>query len=184
MTDIQCELCSSATDTASFEVPHTTGASFNNAALLCSSCRGQIEQPDTMEPNHWHCLRDSIWSENPAVKVLAWRVLSRFSAERWAQDLLDQLYMEEDLLEWAKAGQTQDLGTETSTQTRDSNGTVLANEDSVILIKDLDVKGAGFTAKRGTLVKNISLTEDPLLIEGKINGTQIVLKTQFLKKAT
>ncbi|NBU22117.1 PhnA domain protein, partial [bacterium] len=65
----------------------------------------------------------------------------------------------------------------------DSFGNILSNGDSVTLIKDLDVKGANFTAKRGTVVKNISLTADPTQIEGRVNGTQIVLLTQYLKKS-
>ncbi|MNH11503.1 hypothetical protein D3C79_710190 [compost metagenome] len=67
--------------------------------------------------------------------------------------------------------------------TVDSNGAVLQEGDSVTLIKDLDVKGGGFTAKRGTLVKGIRLTNNPLHIEGKVNGVQIVLVAAYLKKA-
>ena len=59
----------------------------------------------------------------------------------------------------------------------------MAEGDAVTLIKDLNVKGAGFTAKRGTMVRRIQLTDDPAYVEGKVNGTQIVLKTCFLKKA-
>ncbi|MDD3609478.1 MAG: alkylphosphonate utilization protein [Halothiobacillaceae bacterium] len=67
---------------------------------------------------------------------------------------------------------------------RDSNGTQLQNGDSVTLIKDLKVKGTSTTLKRGTLVKNIRLTDDPEEIEcnaDKVKG--LVLKTCFLKKA-
>ena len=66
--------------------------------------------------------------------------------------------------------------------TLDSNGTELMEGDAVTLIKNLEVKGGGFTAKRGTAVKNIRLTDDSGLVEGKVNGMQIVLKTEFLKK--
>ncbi|MGL5800184.1 MAG: PhnA domain-containing protein, partial [Plesiomonas sp.] len=55
--------------------------------------------------------------------------------------------------------------------------------DSVTLIKDLVVKGANFTAKRGTMVKNITLTSNPEHIEGRVNGVHIVLVAAFLKKA-
>ncbi len=68
--------------------------------------------------------------------------------------------------------------------TKDSNGTKLADGDSVTLIKDLKVKGTSTTLKRGTLIKNIRLTDDPDEIEcnaEKVKG--LVLKTQFLKKA-
>lgn len=67
---------------------------------------------------------------------------------------------------------------------RVSNGTVLKDGDSVTLIKDLKVKGTSVTLKRGTLVKNIRLTDDECEIEcnaDKVKG--LVLKTEFLKKA-
>jgi protein PhnA len=67
---------------------------------------------------------------------------------------------------------------------RDSNGTALKDGDSVTLIKDLKVKGTSVTLKRGTLVKNIRLTDDPGEIEcnaEKVKG--LVLKTEFLKRA-
>ena len=67
---------------------------------------------------------------------------------------------------------------------KDSNGTLLADGDSVTLIKDLKVKGANTTLKRGTLIKNIRLTYNEEEIEcnaEKVKG--LVLKTCFLKKA-
>ena len=67
---------------------------------------------------------------------------------------------------------------------RDSNGNILKDGDSVHVIKDLKVKGAGETLKRGTLIKNIRLTDDPAEIEcrtGSIKG--LVLRTEFVKKA-
>jgi len=69
------------------------------------------------------------------------------------------------------------------TPTRDCNGTVLKDGDTVTLIKDLDVKGAGTTLKRGTTVKNISLTNDPELIDCRTKEVKgLVLKTCFVKK--
>jgi protein PhnA len=68
--------------------------------------------------------------------------------------------------------------------TKDSNGTKLGDGDSVTLIKDLKVKGTSETLKRGTLVKNIRLTDDPGQIEGNTKQVKgLVLKTEFLKKA-
>lgn len=67
---------------------------------------------------------------------------------------------------------------------RDSNGAELKEGDSVIVIKDLKVKGASSGVKRGTVVKNIHLTDNANEIEGrtdKIKG--LVLRTEFLKKA-
>lgn len=67
---------------------------------------------------------------------------------------------------------------------KDSNGNILADGDSVMVIKDLKVKGTSVTLKRGTVVKNIRLTGDTSHIEcnaEKVKG--LVLKTEFLKKA-
>ena len=66
---------------------------------------------------------------------------------------------------------------------KDSNGTPLAEGDSVTLIKNLKVKGLSLTFKRGTLVKNIRLTNSAAEIEGRAGGSTMVLKTEFLKKA-
>ncbi|HEV7381767.1 MAG TPA: alkylphosphonate utilization protein [Dyadobacter sp.] len=67
-------------------------------------------------------------------------------------------------------------------EVKDSNGTTLAEGDSVKLIKDLKVKGSSLTLKRGTVVKNIRLTDDEEEIEGKVEKSVIVLKTMFLQK--
>ena len=66
---------------------------------------------------------------------------------------------------------------------KDSNGTLLVEGDSVTLIKDLKVKGSFLTLKRGTVVKNIRLTNSAGEVEGRAGGSTMVLKTEFLKKA-
>jgi protein PhnA len=65
---------------------------------------------------------------------------------------------------------------------KDSNGNALAEGDSVLLTKDLKVKGFNKDLKRGTLIKNIRLTSNPGEVEGKVDGSILVLKTMFLKK--
>jgi protein PhnA len=67
-------------------------------------------------------------------------------------------------------------------EVRDSNGNLLSEGDSVTLIKDLKVRGSSSVIKRGTVVKNIRLTDDEGEIEGKVEKTVMVLKTEFLKK--
>ena len=67
-------------------------------------------------------------------------------------------------------------------ETKDSNGNVLQNGDTVLLIRDLDVKGSALSLKRGTKIKNIRLTDNPEHIECKQGKSTIVLKTCFLKK--
>ncbi len=72
----------------------------------------------------------------------------------------------------------------TNMPVKDSNGAELADGDSVTLIKDLKVKGTSVTLKRGTLIKNIRLTEDEEEIECHAEKVKnLVLKTCFLKKA-
>ena len=68
-------------------------------------------------------------------------------------------------------------------EVRDSNGNLLKDGDSVTLIKDLKVRGSSTTLKRGTVVKNIRLTDDEDEVEGRIDRVQMVLRTEFLKKA-
>jgi len=68
-------------------------------------------------------------------------------------------------------------------EVKDSNGTILKEGDSVSVIKDLKVKGSSSVIKRGTIVKNIKLTDSEDEIEGKVEKTVMVLKTCFLKKA-
>lgn len=67
---------------------------------------------------------------------------------------------------------------------KDAHGNVLVNGDSVVVIKDLKVKGSSSTLKQGTKIKNIRLTDDEGLIECNADGMKgLVLKTEFLKKA-
>jgi protein PhnA len=68
-------------------------------------------------------------------------------------------------------------------EVKDSNGNLLTEGDSVTVIKDLKVRGSSAVIKRGTKVKNIRLTDDDGEIEGKVDGSVMVLKTSFLKKA-
>lgn len=68
-------------------------------------------------------------------------------------------------------------------ETKDSNGNVLEDGDSVHVTKDLKVKGMSKTLKRGNVIKNIRLTNSPQEVECRVGKSQIVLKIQFLKKA-
>ena len=183
-SESKCELCGATENLGVYEVPPTSNGSVDDSILACETCREQIENPDKVDVNHWRCLNDSMWSQEPAVQVVAWRMLTRLSSEGWPQELLDMLYLDDETLAWAAAtGEGQSDGD--AVVHRDSNGAVLAAGDTVTLIKDLDVKGANFTAKRGTAVRGISLVADnPEHIEGKVNGQQIVILTKFVKKSS
>lgn len=179
----KCELCGAEADLSVYEVAPADNGTADEAIFVCSTCKSQIENPDSMDSNHWRCLNDSMWSEVPAVQVVAWRMLNRLRTEGWPQDLLDMLYLDEEIQKWAEATGEGSLADDAPLH-KDSNGAVLQAGDTVTLIKDLNVKGAGFTAKRGTAVRGISLVSDnPEHIEGRVNGQQIVILTQFVKKS-
>lgn len=178
-----CELCGCTDGLKVYEVQPTYKGGSDDCVMVCETCLEQIENPDKVDVNHWRCLNDSMWSQVPAVQVIAWRMLNRLRSEGWTQDLLDMLYLEEDVLIWAKAA-AEDREAEAEVKHIDSNGAVLKAGDTVVLIKDLNVKGAGFTAKRGTAVRNISLVDDnPEHIEGRVNGQQIVILTKYVKRS-
>jgi len=68
-------------------------------------------------------------------------------------------------------------------EVRDSAGNLLADGDSVTLIKDLKVKGAGQTLKRGTVIRAIRLTDDDQEIDCRYEGIKgLVLRAEFVKK--
>lgn len=167
-----CELCGAGADGEYHVAPR------ENVVKLCSTCQTAMAGPVPDAP-HWQCLQGAIWSDVPAVQVTAWRGLQALRREAWAQDLLDTVYLAPDVQVWAEA-----LGAVAPEVVhRDVNGVVLASGDTVVLIKDLNVRGAGFTAKRGTSVRGISLVaENDAQIEGRVEGQRIVILTEFVKK--
>ncbi len=177
-----CELCSASEDLRIFEVPQSPDTKEDTNILICGICIDQIEDPSKMEANHWRCLNDSMWSTVPAVQVMAYRLLHRIKEEGWPQDLLDMMYLDEEILNWAKASLADNEEHEKLVH-RDVNGVILEAGDSVVLIKDLKVKGSSMVAKQGTAVRRISLDPDnEEYIEGKVDGQHIVIITKYVKK--
>lgn len=175
----KCELCGATDNLSSFEVSPPRSNNADDHVMVCGTCNEQLTDSEKLTPFHWHCLNDSMWSQVPAVQVVAWRMLNLLKSEGWPQDLLDMMYLEDETLSWAKAG----LVDEDAIKHVDSNGNVLQNGDNVVLIKDLKVSGGGFTAKRGTVVRGIRVDpENAEYIEGKVDGQQIVIITQYVKK--
>lgn len=176
-----CELCGADDALKIYAVP-PAAEGLDKHIMVCNTCYDQIENPEKMDANHWRCLNDSMWSEVAAVQVVAWRMLNRLRSEGWPQDLLDMMYLDEDMLAWAAAtgeGKVDDG----SPKHVDSNGVELFSGDSVVLVKTLKVKGSSLEAKRGVAVRNISLVHDNHeQIEGRVEGQQIVILTQYVKK--
>lgn len=176
----KCELCGNSDSLDRFPVAPRSGDLAADCVCACAICRTQLEDPEQVDANHWRSLNDSMWSEVPAVQVVAYRMLHQLREEGWPTALLEMLYLDDETLAWAKEG----ISNENAIQHIDSNGNVLEAGDTVVLIQDLKVKGANFTAKRGTAVRRISLVHDnPEHIEGKVDGQQIVILTKYVKKS-
>ncbi|BCE02200.1 PhnA domain-containing protein [Marinicellulosiphila megalodicopiae] len=172
-----CELCKSTTKVSSYLVSGKLEDT-PYAICVCDTCLNQIESGE-FDEHHWRCLGDSMWHPEIAVQVLSYRVLSLLKKHDWANDLLEMMYLDDDNIEWAKSGLPEEDNRE---PTRDSNGTQLFAGDNVTVIKDLKVKGSSMVAKQGTAVRGISLTDNPEHIEGRVDGTRIVLLSCYLKK--
>lgn len=181
--DSQCELCTSGDNLGVVSVPPSDGSA-EQSIMTCETCRAQLDGSAELNANHWRCLNDSMWSQVPAVQVMAWRQLTHLSStgETWAQELLEMLYLDEETKAWAEAG-IEAIEEDDSDPTLDVNGVRLAAGDTVVLIKDLPVKGTSMVAKRGTAVRGISLTSNPEHIEGRVNGQRIVIISAYTKKS-
>ena len=170
----KCELCGSSEGLSALEVAPSDGSD-EQSVYVCANCKSQIESEE-LDETHFNCLNDSMWSEVPAVAVMSYRLLNSLGR----QDLVDMMYMEEDVKAWAEAG----ISTEEKLVYKDANGVILQAGDTVVITKDLDVKGTGFVAKRGTAVRNIGLVaNDAEHIEGRVNGVKIHILTCYLKKS-
>jgi len=162
-----CPLCT--TDAPLIDTP-VSGGPADASIQICALCADPATPAD-----HFRPIASTMWSEDHALQVYAMRTLKRLDTD-WSRDLAEQLYLDEETQAWADNQAAE-------TNHKDSNGVPLANGDTVVLIKDLNVKGAGFTAKRGTAVHRISLVQDKdAHIEGRVEGQRIVILTEFVKK--
>ncbi len=95
----------------------------------------------------------------------------------------DEFVYDEATGEWVAASELAARAAPSSVEVRDSVGNLLADGDSVVLVKDLKVKGAGQTLKRGTVIRSIKLTGDDQEIDCRYEGIKgLVLRAEFVKK--
>ena len=177
-----CELCASTTSLSGYEIPPSSDGNTDECIYACDTCIAQLTKRVPVDESHWNCLLTSMWSEHIPVKIVAWRMLQRMRNETWAADALDMLYLDDERLAWAKA--TGDHENDSAVEFHvDSNGQRLIEGDTVVLVKTLDVKGTSFSARAGTVVKNIRLVADNVdQVEGKIENQQIVILTKYVRK--
>ncbi len=178
-----CELCGSDDANTDYAIPNSPSNKIEHHLWICPTCNTQMTNIETADENHWRCLKDSIWSELPAAKVVSWRMLHKLKKLDWTQDLVDIAYLDEDELAWAKAS-GDDINQDDIEKHVDCFGAVLVSGDNVVLTKTLEVKGATFNAKVGTVVHNIHLVAGNTdQIEGRVNGSMIVILTKYVRKS-
>jgi protein PhnA len=170
-----CELCNVETPTHDYTVSPKNDDTIDNQVALCDTCLAAID--DKEASFHWRCLEGSIWSQEPSVQALSYRILQNFKEEDWANNLLSSVDLVETVVQWAMSA------LEVADVHKDAFGNVLENGDTVVLTQALNVKGTNFTASKGTVVKKIKLVSDNAeQIEGKINEQTIVILCKFVKK--
>jgi len=172
-----CELCNETAATVEYLVSgpgHTEEVPANQVAI-CNTCLAALD--DKNASFHWRCIEGSIWSQEPSVQALSYRIGYFLKDEEWANNLINSVDLDENIIQWATS-----VYEKVEVHT-DAFGNTLANGDNVVLVQALDVKGTNFTASKGTVVKKIKLVHDnPEHIEGKINDQTIVILTKYVKK--
>ena len=99
----KCELCStSGTPLRVYEVPPSQDEpTAEECVFICDVCREQLGRPNKLDANHWRCACESVWSEVPAVQVVAARVLDRLGKDEvWAREALEAVEFDEEVEQW------------------------------------------------------------------------------------
>ena len=170
-----CELCNVEPPTHDYTVSPKNDELIDNQVALCDTCLAAIDDKDASF--HWRCLEGSIWSQEPSVQALSYRILQNFKEEDWANNLISSVDLDETIVQWALSA------FEVADVHKDAFGNLLENGDTIVLTQALNVKGTNFTASKGTVVKKIKLVSDNAeQIEGKINEQTIVILCKFVKK--
>ncbi len=177
----ECELCNKHdTETVGYAIPPKDDSSPDHQIVVCTTCLDKITSNDFADAEYWRFVTGTIWSEVPAVQTMSYKILTKLEATDWAGETLESVFLEDNIIEWAKA--EDELAQEPH---KDCFGALLAQGDNVVLTQNLNVKGTSFTAQKGTVVKNIRLVhDDSTHVEGKVNGTTIYILTKYLKKGS
>lgn len=171
-----CELCNAESATHEYTVTPKAGDTIDEQVALCDTCFSDLDA--VANKSHWRCLEGSIWSAEAPVQALSLRLLQKINTESWANDVINSVDLDEDVVNWAMSA------FEVADVHKDAFGNTLENGDNVLLTQALDVKGTSFSAPKGTVVKRIRLVPSNVEhIEGKINDQTIVILTKYVKKS-
>jgi protein PhnA len=88
-----------------WEVPPVLGyPDLDRTVLVCAQVAAALDRPETLGGPRWHCLAECLWSEVPAVQVVAWRMLASLAeTEHWAREALEQADLAPETLAWAQS---------------------------------------------------------------------------------
>lgn len=71
--------------------------------LISEECHEMLEHPERLAGRQWQCLAEAVWSELPAVQVVAWRMLSELAKrEDWARDVMEEVFFDPEVEQWAR----------------------------------------------------------------------------------
>jgi len=176
-----CEICQKETPSHIFTIHPDKEVTEQNSVHVCENCHAPLSLQQPITSDYWTFITDNLWSEIPAVQIIAYRVLNFLKNEAWAQDALDMMYLEDEVKQ--KADMFEYSPSLVQAKHRDSLGQELFDNDTVVLTKTLDVKGSTVNARLGTVIKNIRLDKQNTdYIEGKIEGQSIMILTKYLRK--
>jgi protein PhnA len=101
----RCELTGVAgVPLRAYEVPPVPAdPDIDRTLLISQECQDMLDHPARLAGRHWQCLAEAVWSEMPAVQVVAWRMLNELAKrEDWAREVLDEVFLDADVESWAK----------------------------------------------------------------------------------
>ncbi len=170
-----CELCNIEASNEEYTVSPKNDDTIDNQVALCITCLAAVDSKEA--GFHWRCLEGSMWSPEPSVQALSYRILQNYKLEDWANNLINSVDLDENTVQWALSA------FEVKSVHTDAFGNLLENGDNVVLTQALNVKGTSFTASKGVVVKKIRLVHDNTeQLEGKINDQTIIILCKYVKK--
>lgn len=101
----RCELTGAAgVPLRAYEIPPVPAdPDIERTLLISEECHEMLDHPARLAGRHWQCLAEAVWSEMPAVQVVAWRMLNELAKrEDWAREVLEEVFLDADVEEWAK----------------------------------------------------------------------------------
>ena len=101
----KCELTGAAgVPLRPYEVPPVgEEPDIDRTLLVSETCLDVLEHPARLKGREWQILAETVWSEQPATQVVAWRMLSHLAkAEEWAREVIEEVFLDDEVEDWAR----------------------------------------------------------------------------------